>query len=80
VQDEITERFCLSEKAIAELPRTASVVARELGRSVTCIKQLARQIHAPVLRTPTGIWIFPQAAVEKLRAEIRRRENEDLRR
>lgn len=59
---------------------TAGDVARELGKSVTTIKQLAQQIHAPVQRTPGGVWIFQSAAVEKLRAEIQRREMENARR
>ena len=61
-------------------PRTASDVGQELGRSVTAIKALARQIHAPIHKTVSGIWLFTPAAVEKLRAEIRRREMESLRR
>ena len=63
---------------VSEVPRTAGDVARELGRSVTAIKTLARQIHAPVTFTPGGQWIFYTAAVEKLSAEIRRREKEAL--
>jgi hypothetical protein len=72
---------CVPMLTVSELtPRTASDVGRELGRSVTAIKELARQIHAPVLRTASGIWLFPPVAVDKLRREIQRRELEGLRR
>ena len=64
----------------SEPPRTAGDVARELGPSVTTIKQLAVAIHAPVQKTPRGVWIFGTAAVEKIRAEIQRRQLEALRR
>jgi hypothetical protein len=67
---------CLS---VSEAPRTASDVARELGRSVTAVKQLAREVNAPICKTASGIWLFSPAAVEKLRAEIQRRETERLR-
>ena len=63
----------------SEPPRTAGDVARELGKSVTTIKQLALQVNAPVQRTPGGVWIFQTPAVEKVRAEIQRREREALR-
>lgn len=56
--------------------RTAGEAARELGRSVTTVKLIARQIHAPVLRTAGGQWIFTAPAIEKLRQEIQRREQE----
>jgi len=74
------QTFSTPLQTVLETPRTASDVARELGKSITTIKALARQIHAPVLRTGSGIWLFPPAAVEKLRAEIHRREMESLRR
>ena len=61
---------------VSETPQTAGDVARELGKSVTTIKQLAVAIHAPVQKTPGGVWIFGSVAVEKLRAEILRRERE----
>ena len=77
-----SESPCAPMQPLSEAtpPRTASDVAGELGRSVTCIKEIARQIHAPILKTASGIWLFPPAAVEKLRREIQRREIEGLRR
>ena len=75
-----TDSFCACEPAVLESPRTASDVARELGKSTTTIKALARQIHAPVFKTASGIWLFPLPAVEKLRHEVRRREIEGARR
>ncbi|MBI4024764.1 MAG: hypothetical protein HY360_07255 [Verrucomicrobia bacterium] len=70
--------FFVHDVSVLESPRTASDVARELGRSVTAIKKLAAEIHAPIQKTASGIWIFPLAAVEKLRHEIQRRELERL--
>lgn len=72
--------LCAPEPPVLEVPRTASDVGRELGKSVTTIKALARQVHAPIQRTASGIWLFSPAAVEKLRQEIQRREVEGLRR
>ena len=66
-------------QTVLEVPRTAGDVARELGPSVTTIKQLAVAIHAPVQKTPGGVWIFSAAAVEKLKLEIQRRRIEALR-
>ena len=63
-------------QTVLDVPRTAGDVARELGPSVTTIKQLAVAIHAPVQKTPGGVWIFSAAAVEKLKLEIQRRELE----
>jgi hypothetical protein len=71
-----TQVFSTSVQTVAETPMTAGDVARELGKSVTTIKQIAQQIHAPVQRTPGGVWIFQPVAVEKLRVEIQRRERE----
>jgi hypothetical protein len=73
------QTFSTPLQTVLETPRTASDVARELGKSITTIKELARRIHAPVLRTGSGIWLFPPAAVEKLRAEIERRRQDALR-
>ena len=56
--------------------RTAGDVSRELGKSVTTIKTLALQTHAPVTRTPGGLWVFTPAAVDKIRNEIERRERQ----
>jgi hypothetical protein len=76
-----SDSFCALMPMVSEsTPRTASDVGRELGKSVTTIKVLSREIHAPVLKTASGIWLFPPAAVEKLRREIQRREIEGLRR
>jgi hypothetical protein len=55
-------------------------VSRELGKSSTTIKELALQINAPIQRTPSGVWVFSEEAVQKLRAEITRREMERDRR
>ena len=76
---ETPQRFFAPEHSLPEVPHTASEVAGELGRSVTAIKSLARQIHAPVIKTATGIWLFPPAAVAKLRAEMERRRIEAMR-
>ena len=74
------QNFSAPIQTDSEAPRTAGDVARELGKSVTTIKQLALQVNAPVQRTPGGVWIFQTPAVEKVRAEIQRREQEHDRR
>jgi hypothetical protein len=53
---------------------------RELQRSTTTVKKLALETNAPVERTASGRWIFPPAAVERIRQEITRREQERDRR
>jgi hypothetical protein len=70
------QTFATQTQTASEVPRTAGDVARELGKSVTTIKQLALQVKAPVQRTPGGVWIFQPLAVEKLKQEIARRELE----
>ena len=77
LQEPTNAVFLASASSQPEPPlRTAGEAARELHRSVTTIKLIAKQIHAPVLRTPGGQWLFPAPAVEKLRQEIMRREQE----
>jgi len=73
----LTLPTCASEQPVLESPRTASEVARELGQSITTVKKRAREIYAPIIKTASGIWIFPPAAVEKLKQEIARRTKED---
>ena len=60
--------------------RTVGETARELQRSTTTVKKLALETNAPVERTESGRWIFPPAAVERIRQEIARREVEKDRR
>lgn len=76
---ETPQNFITPEHSLPEAPQTASEVAGELGRSVTAVKSLARQINAPVMKTATGIWLFPPVAVAKLRAEMERRRIEAMR-
>ena len=68
------------EPTVSESPRTTSDVAREVGKSTTTTKHIAREIHVPILKTASGIWIWNSIAVEKLRYEIERRRVEALRR
>lgn len=72
--------FSAPDVPVSEPPRTVGDVAALLGRSTTAIKKLAVEIHAPIQRTPGGVWIFSPEAVEKLRQEIQRREVEAARR
>ena len=62
--------------AVAEPPRLVGEVAQLLSRSTTAVKKMAVEVHAPIVKTPSGVWLFPPVAVEKLRVEIARRERE----
>ena len=70
---------CVTELPCSESPRTTSDVAREVGKSTTRVKQLVREIHVPIMKTASGIWIWNAIAVEKLKQEIARREVENTR-
>ena len=59
---------------------TAADVGAEVGKSATAIKQLTHEMRLPILRTRSGIWIFTRPMVEKLAAEVSRREMERDRR
>jgi len=58
------------------VPMTAGDVAKELNVSRTTVKQLAIETFLSVQKTPSGVWIFSPAAVEKIRSEIERRKRE----
>lgn len=53
--------------------------ARAVGRSIPWLKATAAAMRLPVHVTPGGRWIFPRETVEKLRAEVQRREKEATR-
>ena len=75
----LKQQPCAPEPTVSDSPRTTSDVAREVGKSTTTTKHIAREIHAPILKTASGIWIWNAKSVEKLKQEIARREIEDNR-
>ena len=71
-----TQNFSDPTTAALQVPATSGDAAREVGVSRTTVKAIAIQINAQILKTPGGQWLFPPAAIEKVRQEIQRRERE----
>ena len=52
--------------------------ARACEKSTTTIKRVADELQLPVVRTVGGIRLFSHEQVERIRAELTRREREAL--
>jgi hypothetical protein len=61
------------------VPLTSGDAAKALSLSRTAVKTIALECHAEIIKTPGGQWLFPPAAVEKIRTELERRERERAR-
>ncbi len=61
------------------LPRFSTVDAsRQLGKSVTRVKEVARELGLLRIRTGTGRWLLAHVDIERLRDEFCRRERRAL--
>jgi len=59
---------------------TAADTGAEIGCSPTSVKRISVEIKLPAITTKSGIHLYTRPMMEKIRAEIQRRELERLRR